>query len=196
MEADEEEVTYLIEEVIYVNEKKMNSGKASLSSSSFDENQSDEVKSGPSHNLQERSTVSPEKESILIKKLISGELSFSEYNKEMDKNTNISDDEIEEDEGDDDDEEEDDIEYVIPHEEKSKTKASKHFEAELHKTRKDAMRGNLKGRFKMKDGRQRRRCVLPAALQGLMGEANLRYIFHIIRSTYRIFSLYFNLSST
>lgn len=178
MEGDEEEVTYLIEEVIYMNEKKMDHGNASLGSSSFDVNKSDEVIAGPSHNFQGRSTVSPEKEGNLIKKLISGELSFSEYNKEMDKNTNISDDEDDdEDDEEEDGEEEDDIEDIILHEEKSKSKASKHFEAELHKTRKDAMRGNLKGRFKMKDGRQRRRCVLPAALQGLMGEANLRCVF-------------------
>lgn len=57
----------------------------------------------------------------------------------------------------------------------ARNKASQHFEDELQKSRKDAMRGILKGRDKMRDGRQRRRCVLPAALQGLMGEANLRY---------------------
>lgn len=53
--------------------------------------------------------------------------------------------------------------------------ASQSFETELNKSRKDAMRGLLQGRDELKDGRQRRRCVLPAALQGLMGEANLCY---------------------
>lgn len=55
------------------------------------------------------------------------------------------------------------------------TLASQNFETELNKSRKDAMRGLLQGRDELRDGRQRRRCVLPAALQGLMGEANLCY---------------------
>lgn len=123
----------------------------------------DEAVAGPSA---DRSNGNSEKEcnpcimERCIKKFLkSGELSFSEYNKEMDENTNISDE-------DEDDGIEDSIDDFIPQSKKSKKRASKHFEAELHKTRKDAMRGNLKGRVKMRDGRQRRRCVLPAALQG------------------------------
>lgn len=44
--------------------------------------------------------------------------------------------------------------------------ASQSFENELDKSRKDAMRGLLQGRDELRNGRQRRRCVLPAALQG------------------------------
>lgn len=44
--------------------------------------------------------------------------------------------------------------------------ASQSFENELDRSRKDAMRGLLQGRDELRDGRQRRRCVLPAALQG------------------------------
>lgn len=40
------------------------------------------------------------------------------------------------------------------------------FENELDRSRKDAMRGLLQGRDELRDGRQRRRCILPAALQG------------------------------
>lgn len=57
----------------------------------------------------------------------------------------------------------------------SPSMVSQSFENELNKSRKDAMRGLLQGRDELRDGRQRRRCVLPAALQGLMGEANLCY---------------------
>lgn len=111
-------------------------------------------------------------EGNLIKRLMNGELTFSEYNKEMDKK-NISDDD--DDENMIDDVIENTADEILAQKYNSRSNASKNFEAELHKTRKDAMRGILKGRARMRDGRQRRRCVLPAALQGLMGEANLRY---------------------
>lgn len=164
MEAKRHEETYLIEQVVYLNEnqKKEDNNEATLSKvemSGFD---------GSTSNYAENVPANTEEEGILIKKLMSGELTFSEYNKEIDINPNTSDDD-------------DEVDHMIDEEfgesntHTMKNKASKNFELELHKSRKDAMRGNLKGRIKMRDGRQRRRCVLPAALQGLMGEANLRY---------------------
>ncbi|XP_031635325.1 general transcription factor 3C polypeptide 3 [Contarinia nasturtii] len=154
MDVDDEEVTYDIEEVAYLNEDKHNN-----ESSVINEKLSN---AGSSNNYGDRAD-----EGNLIKRLMNGELSFSEYNKEMDE-SNISDDDNMIDE---------DVieEEIMMRKDKSKSRASKYFEAELHKTRKDAMRGILKGRVRMRDGRQRRRCVLPAALQGLMGEANLRF---------------------
>lgn len=166
---NDEEDKLTLEEPVYAKEKKNHSEDVSLAQHSFNIDNKDKVAAGSSVN---RSTVNSEKdcnpcimERCIKKFLKSGELSFSEYNKEMDENTNISDD-------DEDDVIEDSIEEFTPHREKSKSRASKHFEAELHKTRKDAMRGNLKGRVKMRDGRQRRRCVLPAALQGLVGRTD------------------------
>lgn len=159
MDVDEDDVEFVVEELVYLDENpKQEEMEVAPSETSVDED-----KPG-------------EKEGNLIKKLMSGELSFSEYNKEMDETANLS--------SDDDIEPEtiDEKELAIVDDaaneernEKSRRKASRHFEAELQKSRKDAMRGNLKGRVKMRDGRHRRRCVLPAALQGLMGEANLRY---------------------
>lgn len=159
MDVDEDDVEFVVEELVYLDENpKQEEMEVAPSETSVDED-----KPG-------------EKEGNLIKKLMSGELSFSEYNKEMDETANLSsDDDIEP-------ETVDEKELAIVDDaaneernEKSRRKASRHFEAELQKSRKDAMRGNLKGRVKMRDGRHRRRCVLPAALQGLMGEANLRY---------------------
>lgn len=171
MKVDEEEVTYLIEEVVYLNDKQTDNGNITKKNTAKDERR-DELVAGPSENYAESVAAKSEKEGNLIKKLISGDISFSEYNKEMDESTNTSDDD---DNIDDDIVEESTNVDEITHKEISRSKASKHFEVELRKTRKDAMRGILKGRVKMRDGRQRRRCVLPAALQGLMGEANLRY---------------------
>lgn len=167
-----EEEAFVIEEIVYVDEHELQDTAAVEISA--DENSStereldddgDTVASSTSTTAHERS----EQEGNLIKKFISGELSFSEYNKQMDKN--------------DSDEENDatlidsdsDTDETGPSAISKRTKASQHFEDELHKSRKDALRGILKGRDKMRDGRHRRRCVLPAALQGLMGEANLRY---------------------
>lgn len=103
-----------------------------------------------------------EHEGLLIKKLINGEMSFSEYNKEMGEDDVVIDDDDQE------------LEVVITKSVPSASTSS-HFEEELFQSRKDAMRGILKGRDQLRDGRQRRRCVLPVALQGLMGEANLCY---------------------
>lgn len=169
MEVDQEEVTYVIEEVVYLDDKNESNGSI-IFSDNPNTVKIDEATAGFSGNFGESAVASSEKEGNLIKKLISGDISFSEYNQEMDENTNTS----------DDDNIDDDIEDGAntdekTQKEKSRNKASKHFEVELQKTRKDAMRGILKGRVKMRDGRQRRRCVLPAALQGLMGEANLRF---------------------
>lgn len=102
--------------------------------------------------------IDQEHEGLLIKKLINGELSFSEYNKEIGEDDVVI-----------DDDDQDDEKCV------SFEASSASFEEELFQSRKDAMRGILKGRDYLRDGRQRRRCVLPVALQGLMGEANLSY---------------------
>lgn len=170
MDVDEEEVEYLVEEVVYMNDNQKNDEMDTVS----DENLPDDAVAGSS--FDEKALRNSEKEGNLIKKLMNGELSFSEYNKEMDDNTNLSsDDDIEPGIIDEKDANLDDStsEDASMHNEKSRQKASRHFEVELQKSQKDAMRGNLKGRVKMRDGRHRRRCVLPAALQGLMGEANL-----------------------
>lgn len=141
--------------------------------------------------------INPEQESILIKKLINGEMSFSEYNKEIGEDEVVIDD--------DDQDDENDIivtetlntsirstaepgtsrSNMIQRSYSSSSASgsasesihskSANFEGEFFQSRKDAMRGILKGRDQLRDGRQRRRCVLPVALQGLMGEANLRY---------------------
>lgn len=113
-------------------------------------------------------------EEDLIKKLMSGELTFSEYNKEIGQGDEV---EVEPEEDVLLSEEEDNI-NVRPstsHIQPDTSKASLDFEKEMVKSRKDAMRGALRGRDQLRDGRQKRRCVLPVALQGLMGEANLRY---------------------
>lgn len=161
---DEETLKYPLEEAVYENEKKKYSNDISLGQNLFNIENKDEVTAGQSADTLSANSEKDCNPCIMercIKKFLkSGELSFSEYNKEMDENTTISDE-------DEDDGIEESIDDYIPQREKSKKRASKHFEAELHKTRKDAMRGNLKGRVKMRDGRQRRRCVLPAALQGL-----------------------------
>lgn len=168
--AEQEE--YVIEEIVYIDDNDIQE-ETGVDMSADDnsgterehEDDTDTAGGSASDTNQERS----EQEGNLIKKFISGELSFSEYNKQMDKN--------------DSDEEHDatlldsdsDNDETGPSTASKRTKASQHFEDELHKSRKDALRGILKGRDKMRDGRHRRRCVLPAALQGLMGEANLRY---------------------
>lgn len=187
MEAEEDEdVTYIIEEIVYVNENETKvvnseivpSRESSRKRPANKSSPKDAAVAGPSGMAANRkAVVGPEQKGNLIKKLMNGEMSFSEYNKEMDTNDcNDS----------DDDEPDTTIEEIIDDESDSddksrsatvnkRNRASKNFEDELHSSRKDAMRGILKGRDKMRDGRQRRRCVLPAALQGLMGEANLRY---------------------
>lgn len=61
--------------------------------------------------------------------------------------------------------------------------ASQSFETELNKSRKDAMRGLLQGRDELRDGRQRRRCVLPAALQGNITFSTFTsFVTHILHS--------------
>lgn len=170
MDVDEEEVEYVVEELVYLDEnQKPEEMEIAPSEISADDDKSEEV----------NPAINSDKEGQLIKKLMSGELSFSEYNKEMDDTANLSSDEDIEPEVIDEKDlvvvDDSASEESSARSEKSRRKASKHFEAELQKSRKDAMRGNLKGRVKMRDGRHRRRCVLPAALQGLMGEANLRY---------------------
>lgn len=111
-------------------------------------------------------SIPAEQEAILIKKLINGEMSFVDYNLQIGQ---IVDDTID----DQDEYKEDDDDDII---DITTTNSSSNFEQELMQSRRDAIRGNLKGRTLNKDGKvQRRRCVLPVALMGLMGEANLCY---------------------
>lgn len=110
--------------------------------------------------------ILPEHEEILIKKLINGEIAFSDYNAQI---GNILDDDVIIDEPDEITEETD------PEPVKT-SNANNDFTNELFQSRRDAFRGNLTGRSMNKDGKfTRRRCMLPTALQGLMGEANLCY---------------------
>ncbi|XP_059608474.1 general transcription factor 3C polypeptide 3 [Phlebotomus argentipes] len=95
-----------------------------------------------------------EEEEELIKQLVNGELSFSEYSERMGTNT----------------------EDIGAEEDAEEGNQGEAFEKELMMSRRDAFRGQLSGTT-MKDGRlyRRRKCILPPALQGLMGEANLCY---------------------
>lgn len=183
---DDDEVTYVIEEieidgeveeVVFLDKPPPHTQHTSGAKRKKPQSKvNDSAVAGPSGVKGDSSSAGAEREGNLIKKFINGELTFSEYNKKMEKQVdNVSDD-------DDDtagvesiDDDSDTEEYTAVSLTSARNKASQHFEDELQKSRKDAMRGILKGRDKMKDGRQRRRCVLPAALQGLMGEANLRY---------------------
>lgn len=176
MDVEDEEVEYIVEELVYMDDNHQNDEMEVVRDESAAEYERfDDAMAGPS-SFDEKVSINSEKEGILIKKLMSGELSFSEYNKEMDDTANLSsDDDIEPEVATDPNIDDSTSEDSSMPNENSRQKASRHFEAELQKSRKDAMRGNLKGRVKMRDGRHRRRCVLPAALQGLMGEANLRY---------------------
>lgn len=112
--------------------------------------------------------ILPEHEEILIKKLINGEIAFSDYNAQI---GNILDDVI----IDEPDEivEESNSEPV----KSTSTDSNNDFTNELFQSRRDAFRGNLTGRSMNKETGKftRRRCMLPTALQGLMGEANLCY---------------------
>ncbi|GAB0086446.1 general transcription factor 3C polypeptide 3 [Sergentomyia squamirostris] len=98
---------------------------------------------------------SQEEEEELIKQLINGEVTFSEYNERMGNTGDI--------------EQEEETEGVV--EEKH---AGEVFIQEFMSCRRDAFRGQISG---TREGRiyKRRRCNLPPALQGLMGEANLCY---------------------
>ncbi|KAJ6650016.1 General transcription factor 3C polypeptide 3 [Pseudolycoriella hygida] len=108
-------------------------------------------------------TILPEQEEILIKKLINGEIGFADYNAQV---GNIIDDVII-----------DEPEEIIEETGVVKTDSNDDFTNELYQSRREAFRGNLTGRSVNKEGKiTRRRCMLPPALQGLMGEANLCYV--------------------
>lgn len=118
-------------------------------------------------------TMPAEHEEMLIKKLINGELSFNDYNRQM-GNIIAADNIADEDDLDEtSDASDDDTAATTTADSKaaSTTASSDHFERELLQSRRDAIRGNLQGKPKS----ARRRCVLPTALQGLMGSANLCY---------------------
>lgn len=109
--------------------------------------------------------ILPEQEEMLIKKLINGEIEFSDYNQQM---GNILDDVIID--------EPDELVEESDQEPVKTANSNNDFTNELFQSRRDAFRGNLTGRTVNKEGKfTRRRCMLPPALQGLMGEANLCY---------------------
>lgn len=167
-----EQEGYMIEEIVYVDEHELQEAtgvEISTDGNSGTEREPDDDMDTAGGSTSDTNHERSEQEGNLIKKFISGELSFSEYNKQMDKNDSDEENDATLIDSDSDNGE------VGPSTAAKRTKASQYFEDELHKSRKDALRGILKGRDKMRDGRHRRRCVLPAALQGLMGEANLRY---------------------
>uniref|UniRef100_A0A1B0F003 Proteinral transcription factor 3c polypeptide 3 n=1 Tax=Lutzomyia longipalpis TaxID=7200 RepID=A0A1B0F003_LUTLO len=89
-----------------------------------------------------------EEEGELIRQLVNGELTFSEYSARMGRNS-------------------EDIEA-----EEEEERAPEDFEKELIRSRREAFRGQLGGTVQKY---KRRKCILPPALQGLMGEANLCY---------------------
>lgn len=138
------------------------------------------IQSVPATNRVKRE-IPQEQEEILIKQLIDGELSFSEYDTQIghiiDVDLDSSDD------NDSDDEESpktNDNAEVYTSADMQMPSTSQlvncKFQTELVQSRRDSLRGKLNGRSSAKDGRQiRRTCTLPPALQGLMGEANLCY---------------------
>ncbi|XP_055691480.1 general transcription factor 3C polypeptide 3 [Lutzomyia longipalpis] len=99
--------------------------------------------SGGKHQVQTN-----EEEGELIRQLVNGELTFSEYSARMGRNS-------------------EDIEA-----EEEEERAPEDFEKELIRSRREAFRGQLGGTVQKY---KRRKCILPPALQGLMGEANLCY---------------------
>lgn len=101
--------------------------------------------------------ILPEHEEILIKKLINGEIEFSDYNAQM----GVLDDVII-DEADEIVEEETEITKSTA----TSSNSNSDFSNELFQSRRDAFRGNLTGRSVNKEGKlTRRRCMLPPALQ-------------------------------
>lgn len=131
-----------------------------------------------------RKIINLRDEEDMIKKLVDGKLSFSDYKDQvLDHDAASSDDDsddndefvLEEEDYEDDDEEEEEEEPSNWKKAKSSThkSSSSHFETELDSQRKNQLRGQFSS---LATGRGRRKkSVLPPALQGLMGEANLRY---------------------
>lgn len=114
-------------------------------------------------------------EGELIKQLLDGKLSFSDYKVQVLDAEN---------EGSDVDNEGSDMEYTLDDEDDQEEEEadltqktiinSAHFETELDAQRRNQLKGQFSKVPTNKLGR-RKKSVLPAALQGLMGEANLRY---------------------
>lgn len=146
------------------------------------------IQSTPPSSSRVKPNIPQEQEEHLIKQLIDGELSFSEYNSQIgnivDECIDISSgDENEEIIDDDDDDNESEIEENLPTTSKSSALASKSlsssrkikckFPSKLIKSRRDDESNSRTTGKDIKQGRKN--CVLPPALQGLMGEANLCY---------------------
>ncbi|KAL1380810.1 hypothetical protein pipiens_013912 [Culex pipiens pipiens] len=105
---------------------------------------------------------SPQQKEMWIKKFISGEMSYQEYQAKMQQGVDI--------------ELEDEEEIVTR---PRGGRKSSGFDKDYSTSRKDALRGNLQGPQQVKvEGKasmKRHRRMLPPALQGLMGQANLCY---------------------
>ncbi|XP_052871448.1 general transcription factor 3C polypeptide 3-like, partial [Anopheles cruzii] len=100
-----------------------------------------------------------EQRETLIKKLVAREISYTEYQERMQQDDDLDDEDVEMD--------------------RSRHRKSFGFEADFRTARRDALKGNLQGpthpASEGKNPRRRQRRLLPPALQGLMGEANLCY---------------------
>lgn len=141
------------------------------------------IQSTPANTRIKREIIPQEQEEILIKQLIDGELSFSEYDTQIGHIIDVDLDSSA-DENDTDNEDlssaNDDTSFYSSADTQMPSTSSQlvncKFQNELVQSRRDSLRGKLNGRITTKDGRQiRRTCTLPPALQGLMGEANLCY---------------------
>lgn len=103
--------------------------------------------------------ILPEQEENLIKRLINGEINFSDYNAQMGVLDDVIIDEP-------DEIVEEEIEEPEPVTTTATSNSNNDFTDELFQSRRDAFRGNLTGRSVNKDGKfTRRRCMLPPALQ-------------------------------
>ncbi|XP_058053221.1 general transcription factor 3C polypeptide 3 [Anopheles bellator] len=100
-----------------------------------------------------------EQRETLIKKLVAREISYNEYQERMQQDDDLDDEDVEMD--------------------RNRHRKSFGFEADFRTARRDALKGNLQGpthpASEGKNPRRRQRRLLPPALQGLMGEANLCY---------------------
>lgn len=157
---DDETTEYVIEEIEYVDFEEGVDDIEIIETQSMAEQPSTSKDAMPKM----KPNIGTVAEENLVEKLIGGEITLSEYDNEGTVSDTDSVTDI--------DEERSSVHEIIrqiplpAREIRRSPTASQSFENELDKSRKDAMRGLLQGRDELRDGRQRRRCVLPAALQG------------------------------